>query len=165
MTRSVRARRCGNRRLHLIDVENLVGSPRPSLAEVEDCAARYRLATAPGPSDQYVVACNHGAAAAVSFGWPGARVRMRSGPDGADLALIEVIERERVAERFSDVIVGSGDGIFAPAVARLVADGVAVTVASLEGSLSRRLELAAPTVVLVTNDRPDRSPALTLRVA
>ena len=63
--------------------------------------------------DQCIVACNHGAAADVGYNWPGVRLLWRSGPDGADLALRDVLLEENVVDRFDRVILGSGDGLFA----------------------------------------------------
>ena len=148
------------RRLHLIDIENLAGSPRPSSALTRSCAHRYRALTKEGAGDQTVIACNHGAALDVVQAWP-ARLLQRSGPDGADQALLDVLRYERVAERFTGVVVGSGDGIFAEAVARLGAAGVTVSVVSHRRSLSKRLALAASDVVYFDTKLP---PAAAMRI-
>ena len=66
------------------------------------------------------------------------------GPDGADHQLLSVIEDERLAARFEEIVLGSGDGIFAPAVAALCAGGTSVVVASRSRCLSTKLRLAAP---------------------
>ena len=142
------------RRLHLVDVENLLGDARPSESQVRRCAEHFATVAAFAPDDQCVVACNHGAAASVSFGWMGARLLQRSGPDGADHALLEVLDHERVAQRFASVVIGSGDGIFAEPAARLAAAGVSVTAISVRRALSRRLELAASRVVHLDGDLP-----------
>ena len=52
-------------------------------------------------------------------------------------------EYEVAAERFGRVVIGSGDGIFAQAAARLQAVGTEVTVVCGEGALARRLRMAA----------------------
>lgn len=102
----------------------------------------YEAAVHVDRHDHVIVAVNHGAATEVGTTWPG-RLVVRSGADGADLALIEVANRESIAGRFDEVVVASGDGIFAELVARLLAAGVAVRVVSRPESLSRRLQLAA----------------------
>jgi hypothetical protein len=89
------------------------------------------------------VACSHHAAATVAFEFPGARHLWRSGQDGADLALMDVLENELVDERFGQVTLCSGDGIFTEAAAWLAGRGVDVTVISLRWHLATRLELAA----------------------
>ncbi len=87
------------------------------------------------------------------FSWPGARYLIRSGENGADLELLDVIRHEHVAERFSHVVIASGDGIFAPEGAGLVAKGCHLTVASRRDALSKRLRLAAHRVIYL--DAPD----------
>ncbi len=157
--------RQATRRLHLIDVENLLGCPRPTLEQVRACAARYEEVTNPGDSDLIVVGCNHGAAAAVCFGWPKARLVQRSGPDGADLALVDVVEHERVAERFDSIVIGSGDGIFTESAAHLGARGVRVTAVSTRRALSRRLALAAAEVLPFDLHLPPANEATALEAA
>ena len=132
----------GERSLHLIDIENLTGSPSPSREDVRWYQLAYE-ALHIGPVDQVVVACSHRAAPNVRFGWQGGRHLWRSGKNGADLALLAVIEKERVAECFNSVILASGDGIFADAIARLGEQEVDVTVVSRPESLSRSLRMAA----------------------
>lgn len=142
------------RRLHLIDLENLVGCPRPTDFEVSECRDRYSdLVGTDGP-DQVIIACNHGALLSVGCGWPHARHLVRSGPDGADLALLDVIDGERIEERFDEVVIGSGDGIFAMSVVSLQRHGVPVTVVASPGSLSNRLRLAATRVVPFIESTP-----------
>lgn len=135
------------RSLHLIDIENLLGLPRPGLPDVAECRRMYQPLV--GDMDLVVVACNHGAFPAVGWGWPGARHLVRSGANGADEALLDVLRHERVEHRFGAVIVASGDGIFTDAVAHLGGRGIDVTVGSRPEALSRRLRLAAGSVLHV----------------
>ena len=80
---------------------------------------------------------------------PNAHYRVRSGPDGADLALLDVLRYENVAQRFTHVVIGSGDHLFAEEAAHLAAQGVWVTVISRHRSLSLRLALAAREVIFL----------------
>ncbi len=130
------------RTLHLIDIENLTGSSSPSAEQVRDCRELYE-ASFVGDFDLVVIACSHHAFPAVGWEWRRARHILRSGQDGADLALLDVIALEGAAERFESVVVASGDGVFTDAVARLGTAGVHVTAVSRPESLSRRLRLAA----------------------
>jgi hypothetical protein len=127
----------------LIDIENLAGTPSPTSAEV--AAVMATLAEiVPGFGEAHrIVACSHRAAHTVAFACPLVRHLWRSGPDGADLALLEVLEDEQVADRFEYVTICSGDGIFTDAAARLAGHGVDTTVVGLKGNLAARLELAA----------------------
>jgi hypothetical protein len=142
MTNTAIAHKAG-RQLILIDIENLTGTPSPTCEDVEMAKAALRLVV-PGFDDaQHIVACSHHAAPTVAFGFRGARHLWRSGSDGADLALLDVLENERVDERFESVTICSGDGIFAASAAWLTEAQVDVTVVSLPGHLAKRLQLAA----------------------
>lgn len=88
-----------------------------------------------------VVACNHGAALEVGRVFIDERMLWRSGKDGADLALLDILKNEDIANRFSEVVVGSGDGIFAEIVARLAANGVRGHVVSRREALAHRLRM------------------------
>ncbi|MCY4163231.1 MAG: NYN domain-containing protein [bacterium] len=135
------------RTLHLIDVENLIGSPNPT----PDCVRWYHLAYQAlhvAPTDQVIVACSHHAAPNVFWEWSQGCHRWRSGENGADLALLKVITQERISERFGCVALASGDGIFTKAVAGLGKQGVNVTVVSRPESLSRSLQMVAKQVSL-----------------
>jgi hypothetical protein len=134
----------------LIDIENLAGTPTPTALQVELVMAAL-AELVPGFDDAHrEVAYSHRAARTVAFACPRARHHWRSGPDGADLALLEVLETEQVEERFEHVTICSGDGIFAEAAARLAQQGVDTTVVALKGHLSARLKLAARHVAYLT---------------
>jgi hypothetical protein len=110
-----------------------------------------------GPMDQFVIACSHFAFTVIGFCWPGLQYLLRSGPDGADLALLAAARSDRIAARFPRVVIASGDHIFAPAVTDLSTSGCQVTVASRRGRLSRMLELAVEGRVIYL-DPPGRLP-------
>jgi hypothetical protein len=135
------------RGLHLIDIENLAGGSKPSYEQIRGVRGRYAGHLTFGDLDQVVVASSHLTLLTAARGWPHARYRVRSGPDGADLELLDVILHEEVAARFTHVILGSGDGAFARAAAGLAAAGVRVTVVSRRDSLSSRLAFAASEVI------------------
>jgi hypothetical protein len=137
------------RHLVLIDIENLTSTPSPTREEVEMVTIALRDVVHGFDQAQRIVACSHHAAPAVAFAFPPARHLWRSGRDGADRALLDVLENERVDERFACVTICSGDGIFAAMAASLALADVEVTVVSLEGQLAARLELAARDVVLL----------------
>jgi hypothetical protein len=145
------------RTLHLVDIENLAGTAVPTLREVMDVQARYARRMALGVDDHVIMASNHLALVNAALGWPHARYRVRSGPDGADLELLDVLESENVAARFTQVVIGSGDGLFGHAAQVLMDSGIRVTVVSRWGSLAPRLEQAAMDVVYL--DSPLRTVA------
>jgi hypothetical protein len=104
--------------------------------------------------DHVVVASSHITLKTAGAYWPGARYLARSGPDGADLALLDVISWERVAERFTHILIASGDHISAGEAAGLIARGCHVTVVSRYTGLSRQLAVAAGRQVIYL-DAPD----------
>ncbi len=130
--------RAGRRRLghdsarthHILDVENLAGTPDCSEERMADVAASYERLVAIGPMDQITIGCSHFAAErGALLGWEQShRLVFGSGPDGADLALIDILDSENIGGRFDHVVIGSGDGIFALWCAKLKAQGVEVTV-------------------------------------
>jgi len=138
-----------DRALHVVDIENLAGAAVPSLALVSEVQLRYLACLSFGVDDQVVLAASHLALLNAGLGWPHARYRVRSGKNGADLELIDVLEHENVATRFSHVVIGSGDGRFGGAAASLAARGVRITVVSRRGSLSPGLARVARNVVYI----------------
>jgi hypothetical protein len=135
------------RGLHLIDIENLAGASLPSLSQVREVQGLYARRSAIGGLDQVVIASSHLTLLHAALGWPHARYRVRSGPDGADLELLDVLLCENVPARFTSVVIGSGDGVFASAAAGLAALGVWVTVVSRRRTLSSALAFAAHEVI------------------
>src|ERR1700733_6007390 len=76
-------RRFQARRLHLVDIENLAADPMPSLGKVRHVQGLYARRLGLGASDQVVIASSHLTLLNAALGWPHARYRIRSGPDGA----------------------------------------------------------------------------------
>jgi NYN domain len=136
-----------DRALHVVDIENLTGAPLPSLARVTETQRDYFARLGFGAGDQVVMAASHRGLLDAACGWPHARYRVRSGKNGADLELLDVLEHENVAARFRHVVIGSGDGIFIRSAAGLAARGVRVTVVSRHGSLHPYLARAAADVI------------------
>jgi hypothetical protein len=153
-----RRRRYPARTLHLVDIENLAGTALPSLRKIREVRCRYAGAPGVGAIDQVVVASSHLAWLNAALGWPDARYRVRSGRDGADLELLDVLYYENVAGRFTHVVIGSGDGAFAPAAAGLAAAGARVTVVSRRHGLSAKLALAAHEVIFIDTPEPVPGP-------
>ncbi|HCG00217.1 MAG TPA: hypothetical protein DEV93_06695 [Chloroflexi bacterium] len=134
------------RTIHLVDLENLMGSCVMSAADVAVVRHRFEVVAGACPADHVVIATGPAAAPDAWFGWGAARRLLRSGLDGADVALLEVIELEHLHRRFRRVVVASGDGIFAHACAVLQSQGCEVTVVTRPEALSVRLRLAVQDV-------------------
>jgi hypothetical protein len=145
------------RTLHLVDLENLMRGPRQPVAEMSASSVGYRSLAPVNDGDHVIVAVNPSIAMDARRVWPGARMLVGFGPHGADLQLLDAIaDREWVAARFDRVVVGSGDGIFAPAVIELRQLGIAIGVVSQYDRLSRHLRRTATFVRLL------RSPSVSL---
>lgn len=147
-------RRFPVRTLHVVDIENLAGTAIPSPLQVAMVQRLYDARLGLAADDQVVMATSHLALVNAARGWPHVRYRVRSGPNGADLELLDVLFHEDVAARFSHVVIGSGDGVFVRAATTLTAGGVRVTVASRPESLSWNLRRAATDVVFLNSDKP-----------
>src|ERR1700687_1702077 len=83
-----------HRAVHLVDVENLLGSSATDEATVAQLRARYEVVSGMGADDHVVIATGSCAAAAAWYGWGPARRLLRRGVNGADQALLGVIEGE-----------------------------------------------------------------------
>ena len=139
------------RSLILVDAENLLGTPVFTAGQAAILRRRVEMLASYRPGDTVVISSSHMSAGQLWVGWgDGPRRLVRSGPDGADLELMSVLQCERVHERFDRVVVASGDGIFAPECTRLQILGCAVTViAANRRSLSNALRMATLDVRLI----------------
>ncbi len=132
------------RRLVLVDVENIVGGGVLHAAVAEESVRLVDEVLPRREDDQVVVGASHASALESGLAWgKGARLVVRSGQDGADLALLDVLQTEHVEDRFDEVVVVSGDGIFTDAIARLGDAGLLVTVVAHPYNCARRLKFAA----------------------
>jgi hypothetical protein len=127
--------------LHLIDLENLLGNANPRPTDVKFAYAAYAMAAEPDTADRWVLATSHRCAHRAWLAWPDPSCQrlLRSGHDGADLALLGYLEVPQNLNRVDCVVLGSGDGIFAQKAAELRATGLRVVVVTRPGSLSRSL--------------------------
>jgi hypothetical protein len=148
-----------DRTIHLIDLENLAGTPSLTPQLVARVREAYEAIAHIADEDQVVVATAHYGALSAWFGWPDARRLVASGPDGADHQLLAVVDNEKVADRFPRVVIGSGDGIFATSAARLQEREVTVSVVSRANAVSRRLRLAVRDVRHIEQIRPQSGAA------
>lgn len=142
-------RRLANRRLFVVDIENLVGAGEMSVLDVERAKGLIALHLDLRDGDQCVVASSHRGFLSVHAAWKGVRLLVGSGENGADLELLSVLDSECVEDRFGEVVLVSGDGIFTDIVHRLGSAGVEVTVAANSAALSKRLRMAAGRVVIL----------------
>lgn len=122
------ARGDGVRGLHLVDLENLLGAHR-DLSTTRWVWQRYAASGVLKPGDQVVVATGPAFAAAAWFALPtiGVRRLVRSGVDGADLALLDETDPRWVARRYGRLVISSGDHVFALLARQAALAGMQVT--------------------------------------
>lgn len=137
------------RRLVVVDIENVVRGAVVAAKQAEDAQRLLEEAVTLSGCEQVIIGTSHIGVLATWLGWRGPRIVAHSGENGADLALIQILTGERIAERFDEVVLASGDGIFTDAVAALGAAGVAVTVVAHSDGCSRRLQMAASRTVFL----------------
>ncbi len=139
-----------DRKLVLVDLENLAGcAPCHASPEIYRAALESLLeAGGIAEDDHVVIGVNPGLAFVAHSLRPTARLVTRSGPDGAELCLIdELWSPAFIVTRYAEVIIASGDNRFADSIVALNEAGLNTTVASLPGQLSARVRLAAHRVV------------------
>ncbi|EYT53304.1 hypothetical protein H488_0107460 [Kocuria sp. UCD-OTCP] len=142
------------RSIHLIDIENQLGTPFFVAEAVngwfEDYArlANYQL------GDLVVVGTTARATVwEIERSAVPCRKLFRLGPDGADRVLQEVMWDENLPARFDRIVCASGDGGFTDVVAALGAAGGCVVVVSRLSCLSKRLRMAAGEVIVLPENR------------
>ncbi|WP_406357313.1 hypothetical protein OHB56_33120 [Streptomyces sp. NBC_01635] len=158
ISRKAKADKVPDRTLYLIDIENMACSCDLTVSRVAQICARIRAAIEPVPGDHTVIAASHYNASAAFFGWKGGVQRLaRSGKDGADAALLEVVEDTAwTAARYARVVIASGDHAFAYAVAGLKVAGCEVIVIPPDTGFSPQMRLVAgPGLVRLGPAMPD----------
>jgi hypothetical protein len=147
------------RALHLVDLENLLGNPWATGARVAEAYEAALVAGRHRPGDLVYVAANRWLLAELGFvAHTPCRLLVASGPDGADLVLLEQAQPTWVAERFDRLVIVSGDGIFASVAHAARASGLQVDVVRGASKVSRRLQGLCPKIERVAVPRsPSRS--------
>ena len=149
-TVSYRGWRPQGRGLHLVDLENLAGWAVVDPAALASLARRLHRLARVRTGDHVVVATNPAQLMASAPAFPGARLLVGRGRDGADRALLSAAHAAEVAERYDRLVVMSGDHAFAPLAEEVRRLGRTVRVVAHGESLSARLRDAASEVVPVT---------------
>jgi hypothetical protein len=138
------------RSLHLVDVENLMGGPELGDTALHEALAGYRTSAPVSEGDHVIIGANPQLGLAAKTAWPSARLVVRGGPDGADIALLEAVrDVDFIAARYDQIVVGSGDGAFEVVAREFRSRGIAVGVVSLRRGLSYALGTSASFVRLM----------------
>jgi hypothetical protein len=137
------------RRLVVVEVESIAGGAVRTNALASWARNQVEEAIALKPDEQVIIGARHASALAAGTRWPGARLVTARDSDGTQRELLQILQNERIAGRFDELVLASGNGIFTEAIARLGTQGVKVTVVAWPESLSRRLRMAASETVLL----------------
>ena len=142
------------RSLHLVDIENLLSDPLcEDTVYIEATISDYKCLSNWRAGDQVLVAANRWLSKKLAFSlqdWA-CRLFTAQGPDGADLRLIEEGAQEKLLSQFDQLVVGSGDGIFAETVALSRKLGLKSVTVSRSRNLSRKLAAASDEVRMMTS--------------
>lgn len=139
-----------SRRIILLDMENFNGGPVATTSQARWCRRMIENWIAINPGEQVVIAADVATVTNIHQAWPEARILAGRNENGADLRLLEVMD-ESLPERFSDVVLVSGDRIFAEKVSKLAGQGLPTHVYSHTELLSKRLRFAATTTTTAIN--------------
>lgn len=140
---------------HFLDIENLCGTADIHPDLVTSTFHDYLHVTNAKQTDLFTVCTSHHNTEAAGFAMRDIRslylLPPRSGPDGADLSLIDEIAATplRTDDR---ICVGSGDHIFAFVLTRLANHGVHTTAVSRRDSCSPHIARAAQCLVCLPDD-------------
>jgi len=134
------------RRLVLVDVENVVGGAVKTEAQAHWARQEVESKIGFRENDHIVIAAGRKGVFPSHAAWPTARIEIGLGLDGADLVLIEIMRSENIHQRFEEILLISGDGIFTDEVSKLGSLGARITVVAHEHGLSQRLKMSATNV-------------------
>lgn len=125
-----------NPRLHEIDIENLAGAGLLTTEVVKEVKALYESFVGVGANDLVIVAAGPHNKAAVFEGWGQAVYKFRKGKDGADDALISLVDQISDLRMFEHIFIGSGDSKLAQVAEKAKSQGVGATVVTYNGQKS-----------------------------
>lgn len=135
------------RTVHVIDLENGVGGGSARQEEIQRYWNVYRLeAVGIAPQDLVFVGVSERAARKFRRSLRDEAIKWRigdNGPDGADHALLDAVNVQRIARRYDRLVIASRDHIFAPLAREARALGMTVRIVTGEKNVSRELKAAA----------------------
>jgi len=147
-----------NRTLHLIDIENQLGTGDIKADEITKFMAFYKDVARVQETDHVIIAVSSsdGLLELAKAHTGPCRYLHKPGRDGADHELQNVMLLENIAERFDRIVLASGDGGFVDAVLALGQQDAYVTVIGRVGHISKRLQLVARPMIELPIYDPER---------
>lgn len=149
------------RRYFIVDIKNLLGGACYVTNEgVRFAEGVLRRELGMRPDDQALIGVTAVQAVfPVHRVFPGKAQRIQCGSDGAELAILGALDPAHVASRFDEVVIVSGDGMFAGSAAQLAFYGTRVIAAGHRSGMSAKLRLAAHRTHYFTNTFNDMKAA------
>ncbi len=145
----------GSRKIVLLDIENMMFGQHEGQGNRNRSAEILDLAQARRPTDMVIVGCNPALAFRAKDLFPNAQIVTGRGKDGADTALIDMIDVRHAGERFDELVIVSGDHAFAAIAHAARKVGLAVRVVAPRFGLSTALRVFADTAVMLPDDAND----------
>jgi len=96
-----------------------------------------------------IVGCNPHLAFLANEHFPGAKIVTGKGKDGADQALIDAVDADHAADRYSELCIVSGDHAFGEVAHAARRAGLRVRVVAPHAGLSTALRVYADTTVIL----------------
>lgn len=143
------------RKIVLIDLENMLFGQHKG---TDDRHPRNRsteileLAQARRPGDTVIVGCNPHLVFLANDLFPGGQIVTGKGKDGADQALIDALDLDRVVERYDELCIVSGDHLFCDVAYPARKAGLTVRIVAPHAGLSTALRVYADTAVFLPKD-------------
>lgn len=143
-----------SRKLHIIDIENIIGKADFTEADARRFKEIYwGHAVAVERFDDVILASSRLAATNSWWAFPqGIQRLIKDGPDGAELAVLEALDVSQAAQRYDEVVLASGDHLFADLVQDFQRRGVTVQLIIGRGTPARRLLELCPRKVWLKLD-------------
>jgi len=149
---SLTVRSGASRKIVLLDIENMLFGAHNTERFRDRSREILALAEARRPTDMVIVGCNPALAFTARSVFPRSQIVTGKGKDGADEALIDMIDLEHAASRFNELVIVSGDHVFAPVAHAARQLGLSVRVVAPRHGLSTALRVYADTTVLLSQD-------------
>lgn len=142
-----------HRRIFVVDIENAIGNGVITEEDVVREKAHLEEFYSISDKDLVVVGVSHGNNVFPAHAWTSARIVLKYGHDGADVALKKVLKHERIEDRFKEVVIVSGDGTFSEEAECMKSLGLKVTIHAEVKRIAARLLYFATCVNLTHKNK------------
>lgn len=130
------------RRIVVVEIESITEGAVRTVSLASWAKRQVAEAIALKEGEQVIVGATHRSVLAVQMVWPQSRIITGPSPEDVQDEILQVLREERIPERFDELVLASGNGVYAQAVASLGASSVEVTAVAWPENLSKRLRMA-----------------------